>query len=81
MAKQKQKNQSIIQTSLFEEDYLIRTLGVLVHSPEIALTELVANSWDAGATIVDVSIPEKYGDKLIVEDNGTGLSKEEFQNR
>ncbi len=81
MAKQKQNSTPIIQGSLFEEDYLIRTLGTLVHSPEIALTELVANSWDAGATIVDVSIPEKYGDKLIIEDNGTGLTKEEFQNR
>ena len=81
MAKQKQKNQSIIQTSLFEEDYLIRTLGTLVHSPEIALTELVANAWDAGATTVDITIPKDFGDKLIIIDNGIGLTKEQFQNR
>lgn len=70
-----------VQGSLFEEDYLIRTLGALVNSPEIALTELVANAWDAGATIVDVFIPENYNQKLIVEDNGTGLSKEQFEQR
>ena len=71
----------ITQGSLFEVDYLIRTLGALVNYPEIALTELVANAWDAGATTVNISIPEDYGSKLIIEDNGTGLSKEQFLNR
>jgi len=69
------------QGSLFEEDYLIRTLGALVHSPEIALTELVANAWDAGATTVDIFIPETYDQKLIVEDNGTGLTEKQFKER
>ncbi|WP_185218056.1 ATP-binding protein [Sphingobacterium mizutaii] len=76
------KNQNqVFQGSLFEEDYLIRTLGTLVHSPEIALTELVANAWDAGATTVDIFIPEDYNQKLIVEDNGTGLTEEQFKER
>ena len=35
--------------SLFEDDYLLRTLGRIAHEPEVALTELVANAWDAGA--------------------------------
>jgi hypothetical protein len=72
---------TIFQGSLFEEDYLIRTLGALVHSPEIALTELVANAWDAGATRVEILIPDDYNLKLVVEDNGTGLTKEQFENR
>ncbi len=71
----------INQTSLFEEDYLVRTLGSIAHSNEVALTELVANAWDAGATIVNVTIPDIKGDLLIVEDNGTGLSSDEFSNR
>jgi len=75
------KSNTIYQGSLFEEDYLIRTLGALVHSPEIALTELVANAWDAGATRVDILIPGDFNLKLVVEDNGTGLSKEQFENR
>ena len=70
-----------IQGSLFEEDYLIRTLGSLVTVPEIALTELVANAWDAGATIVDIIIPEEYGQELIIKDNGTGMTKDEFYSR
>jgi hypothetical protein len=73
--------QHFIQGSLFEEDYLIRTLGSIVQIPEIALTELVANAWDAGATSVDISIPEEYNQKLVVEDNGTGLTKEQFEQR
>jgi len=75
------KSNTMFQGSLFEEDYLIRTLGALVHSPEIALTELVANAWDAGATRVEILIPDDYNLKLVVEDNGTGLSKEQFENR
>lgn len=70
-----------IQGSLFEEDYLIRTLGNLGSSAEIALTEIVANAWDAGATKVDIFIPEEKGQKIIIEDNGLGLTKEEFYSR
>jgi DNA topoisomerase VI subunit B len=77
----KQLSKPFIQGSLFEEDYLIRTLGALVHSPDIALTELVANAWDAGATEVKIFIPDDYGQKLIIEDNGTGLTKDEFHYR
>lgn len=75
------KTTEIIQGSLFEQDYLIRTLGSLANSPEVALTELVANAWDAGATYVNIFIPENYGEKLTIEDNGTGLTKEEFYSR
>lgn len=75
------KEKEFIQGSLFEEDYLIRTLGNLGTQPEIALTELVANAWDAGATRVDIFIPEEKGQKLTIDDNGSGLTKEEFHNR
>ena len=37
--------------SLFEDDFLKRDLGnSFLSSPDIAITELVANAWDAGAT-------------------------------
>jgi hypothetical protein len=39
--------------SFFEEDYLVRTLGRIAHDNEVALTELVANAWGAGASLVD----------------------------
>lgn len=75
------KETEFIQGTLFEDDYLVRTLGSLGTQPEIALTELVANAWDAGATQVDIIIPEEKGQKLTIQDNGTGLTKEEFYNR
>ena len=79
--KKKAMNKEYIQGSLFEEDYLIRTLGNLGSSAEIALTEIVANAWDAGATNVDIFIPEERGQKLTIEDNGAGLTKDEFYSR
>lgn len=69
------------QEPLFEEHYLLRTLGALAHSPDVALTELVANAWDAGASSVEITIPASSGDALIVEDDGTGLTREEFHSR
>jgi len=70
-----------IQQALFEENYLLRTLGQLVKRPDIALTELVANAWDAGAFNVMITIPKEEGNLLIVEDDGIGLTPEEFRKR
>jgi hypothetical protein len=58
--------QKHIQGSLFEENYLVRTLGAVAHLPDIALTELVANAWDAGASIVKIQIPEERDGQLII---------------
>jgi len=70
-----------VQGSLFEEDFLIRTLGDLARRADAALTELVANAWDAGASQVDITIPEERDQKLIIMDDGIGLTKEEFHAR
>ncbi len=68
--------------SLFEQGYLKRSLkNGLITQPDIALTELVANAWDAGATLVKITIPSKQNEKLIVEDNGIGMTKQEFIDR
>ncbi len=74
-------SEKVIYQSLFEDDYLRRSLGTIVTQPDIALTELVANAWDAGATEVNIFIPDKIGDTLTIEDNGTGLTSQEFQDR
>ncbi len=74
-------NSDFIQGSLFEEDYLLRSLGTLAYLPEIALTELVANAWDAGATLVKITIPDELDGKLVIEDNGIGLTKQQFNER
>ncbi len=45
--------------SLYEEDYILRSLGSIVTQPDVALTDLVANARDAGASDVTLSIPEE----------------------
>lgn len=67
--------------SLFEEDYLVRTLGRIAHDPEIALTELVANAWDAGASLVDLTIPAIRHGALVVKDDGHGMTTAQFKGR
>mgnify|MGYP000889111743 CR=1 FL=1 len=75
------QTQTTMFASLFEEDYLVRTLGSLVHSSDIALTELVANAWDAGASEVKITVPDRHGEWLVVEDDGTGLTQDLFHER
>ena len=70
-----------LQSSLFEEDYLLRELGQVAHVPQVALTELVANAWDAGATRVDVGLPSEIEGTLTVTDNGHGMSPQQFRRR
>ena len=70
-----------LQSSLFEEDYLLRELGQVAHVPQVALTELVANAWDAGATRVDVVLPGEIEGTLTVTDDGHGMSPQQFRRR
>ncbi|XTQ92341.1 ATP-binding protein [Xanthomonas sacchari] len=67
--------------ALFEEDYVLRTLGKIGYDGETALTELVANAWDAGASRVSIIIPEASGSSLTVEDDGHGMSADNFRAR
>jgi hypothetical protein len=41
----------------------------------------VANTWDAGATKVDVIIPAETGGLLSVEDDGHGMTEDQFRKR
>ncbi len=50
--------------------------------PTTALVELVANSWDAYATEVNIDWPEVKSDTgFSIRDNGSGMTKEEFSTR
>lgn len=70
-----------LQNSLFEDDYLLRELGQVAHVPQVALTELVANAWDAGATRVGLILPSEIGGTLTVTDNGHGMTPAQFKKR
>ncbi len=65
----------------FEEDYIFRNNRSITSSPDIALTELVANAWDAGASTVDITIPIEDESHISITDDGCGMSKDEFMER
>ena len=67
----------------FEEDYIHRNYRSITSTPDIALTEFVANAWDAGAYNVSISIPEQNDKEPVIsiEDDGIGMTDEEFSRR
>lgn len=69
------------QTALFEDDYLLRELGQVAHVPQVALTELVANAWDAGASRVNLILPAVKDEILTVTDDGHGMTPDQFKKR
>jgi len=61
------------------ESRIIRELGErLVKQPEIAILELVKNSYDADAT--NCRITHRFPEEIRVEDDGQGMSLGEFKN-
>lgn len=65
----------------FGPDFLRDHAGRIMTDPRIALIELVSNSYDAGATDVNIQWPTAPGDELRIEDNGHGMSAAEFDER
>lgn len=57
----------VLQGSKFEKDFIERTYSSIVSDMSIAFSELVANSWDAGATLVSITLPEKKGNQLSLK--------------
>lgn len=75
------KKMRVVQGTLFEDDFLLRSLGSISHSADVALTELVANAWDAGASEVRITIPSDFSQDLLVEDDGCGMTADQFKTR
>ncbi len=73
------------QQNLFEARYdsrfLDKFLGNMAKDPIVAITELLANTFDAGATEVYISWPknkELSNPIFKIDDNGRGLTLDEF---
>ena len=59
---------------------LLEELGErLVGKPSMALAELVKNAYDADAETVHITIDRSDSGRILIEDNGHGMTKEEFE--
>jgi hypothetical protein len=65
----------------FDPNFLLFHAGRVISDPTVAVTELVANCWDAGAGRVEIAWPAEIGDKVAVLDNGSGMTRAEFERR
>ena len=68
-------------TVFFEENYIFRNNKSITSNNDIALTELIVNAWDAGAHNVNITIPHELNEIIMVEDDGIGMTDEEFRSR
>lgn len=65
----------------FGASFLQDHAGQIINDPRIALIEMVANGYDAGATQVSICWPGSVGGPWSLEDNGTGMTPAEFSRR
>ncbi|MEM7516532.1 MAG: ATP-binding protein, partial [Planctomycetota bacterium] len=66
---------------IFSERFMQDHAGRIVSDPRTALLELVANSYDAGATQIEIDWPEKRGEDFSIRDNGLGMTEAQFSLR
>ena len=60
---------------------VLESLGINLYSNAAAvLSELVANAYDADATLVNIDWKQS-GERVIVEDDGVGMTAEELNDR
>ncbi len=70
------------QYALFDERFLHSFAGAgIMDDPKVAIVELIANCWDAGAMEVSIKWPSEDGDAFSISDNGHGMSESEFAKR
>lgn len=65
----------------FADRFLSDHAGQIISEPRTAILELIANSYDAGATQIDIVWPTEKGERFSVTDNGIGMTKAEFERR
>ena len=75
------KKRTMSKSANFKVDpRLAILLGENYRSTELAIKELIDNSFDAEAEVVKVTFPEPFtNDPIIVADNGTGMTEAEVR--
>lgn len=75
----KETSQITLLQPRFGKGFLDDHAGRLIADPKIAIVELIANCWDAGARKVEITWPLEQGGLFEVVDDGTGMTKDEFK--
>lgn len=75
------KNQTNLSYPTFSKRFFNKHVGKIISDPKIALVELVANSWDAGSTNVQLIWPKSPDSYFEIVDNGIGMTRDEFEER
>ncbi|MBI3464918.1 MAG: ATP-binding protein [Planctomycetes bacterium] len=65
----------------FADRFLKDHAGQVITDPRIAIVELIANAYDAGATQVEIYWPTEKGEEFAIKDNGTGMTRSELEKR
>lgn len=70
------------QRVLFDARFLEKYAGNIISDTAVAIVELVANSWDAYATKVDITWPDRTANAgFAIKDDGKGMTRDEFFQR
>lgn len=65
----------------FGDNFLKLHAGQIITDQRYAIIELVANSWDAGASKVEIKWPINSHKIFEIKDNGIGMTYNEFRHR
>jgi hypothetical protein len=65
----------------FGERFMQDHAGGILSDPRVAVIELIANAYDAGATKVAISWPQSLDGLFTLEDNGVGMTRAQFAKR
>jgi len=73
-------DKAVDQPDFFYEDRFLESwVGSIISDPSTAIVELVANCWDAYATDVKITWPDKRTNRpFSISDNGKGMLRDEF---
>lgn len=77
----KQKKLFDAEPFQFAERFMLDHAGAIITDPRIAILELIANAYDAGATEVKITWPSQLGESFSIADNGIGMTQQEFDHR
>lgn len=70
------------QLALFDDRFLESFVGKsAISNKKIAIIELLANCWDAGATKVEIEWPLENETLFSIKDNGHGMTEDQFDVR